>query len=160
MLTHTHTQLRDGEQNTSKRRGWFVIFCLSRAEVAPGCFPAFHHLSPRSFSSLSVQSSLHYLASLSLDSWLFKDTIESVEAAGCRSRTSDSPKLKLYSAGLSVKYRYRALRTEESHGVVLNYKTAPELVQTFVYLSLLQSVVTWNAPRVHNLTVFILRRLK
>ena len=158
MLTHTHTHTHTHSWETGSKTRANVEVGLSSSVYL--CFPAFHHLSPRSFSSLSVQSSLHYLASLSLDSWLFKDTIESVEAAGCRSRTSDSPKLKLYSAGLSVKYRYRALRTEESHGVVLNYKTAPELVQTFVYLSLLQSVVTWNAPRVHNLTVFILRRLK
>lgn len=49
----------------------------------------------------------------------FKDTAESIEAAGCRSRTSDSPNLKLCPAGLSVKYKiYQPFQARENHGLV------------------------------------------
>lgn len=49
-LAHTQTRvwLQAEDQHKSKRRGWYVIFCLSRAEVAPGCLSAIHHRSPHS----------------------------------------------------------------------------------------------------------------
>lgn len=84
----------------SKCRSLRVIFCLSRAEVAPGCFLLFT-------SSLSIHSSLGTCPPL-CPTWhlflgTFKDTTESTEAAGCRSRTSGLPKFITYPAGLSEK---------------------------------------------------------